>query len=117
MYMFGGRDEPGADLGDLAAFHLTDRRWFAFQNMGPSPSPRSGHSMSRRDSKLYLVGGEPSSAPRDEEELELLYILDTSLIKYPAREQIHRTRSEESVTKDSRPPVPPKDTHWRTQGA
>ncbi|GJC82776.1 tip elongation aberrant protein 1 [Colletotrichum liriopes] len=37
MYIFGGRTEEGVDLGDLAAFRITSRRWYTFQNMGPSP--------------------------------------------------------------------------------
>ena len=101
MYVFGGRNEEGNDLGDLAAFHLPACRWYIFQNMGPSPSPRSGHSMTCHGSKLYIVGGEPNSSARDEEELKLLYVLDTSKIKYPTQNQINKTRSGERVTSSS----------------
>jgi hypothetical protein len=45
MYIFGGRIQDGSDLGDLVAFKISARRWYMFQNMGLSPSPRSGHSM------------------------------------------------------------------------
>ena len=27
MYIFGGRTEEGTDLGDLAAFRISSRRW------------------------------------------------------------------------------------------
>jgi DNA repair exonuclease SbcCD ATPase subunit len=83
MYVFGGRTEEGNDLGDLAAFRITTRRWYTFQNMGPSPSPRSGHSMTAFGKHIVVTGGEPSSAPRDAAELSLAYYLDTSKIRYP----------------------------------
>ncbi|KAG9714784.1 hypothetical protein KCU59_g20146, partial [Aureobasidium melanogenum] len=83
MYVFGGRTEEGNDLGDLAAFRITTRRWYTFQNMGPSPSPRSGHSMTAFGKHIIVTGGEPSSAPRDAAELSLAYYLDTSKIRYP----------------------------------
>lgn len=84
MYIFGGRTEEGTDLGDLAAFRISSRRWYTFQNMGPSPSPRSGHSMTTVGKQIVVLAGEPSSAPRDPVELALAYFLDTSKIRYPA---------------------------------
>ncbi|QIW98342.1 hypothetical protein AMS68_003860 [Peltaster fructicola] len=84
MYIFGGRTEEGTDLGDLAAFRISSRRWYTFQNMGPSPSPRSGHSMTTVGKQIVVLAGEPSSAPRDPVELGLAYFLDTSKIRYPA---------------------------------
>ena len=83
MYIFGGRTEEGTDLGDLAAFKITSRRWYTFQNMGPSPSPRSGHSMTTVGKSVVVLAGEPSSAPRDPVELGMAYLLDTSKIRYP----------------------------------
>lgn len=83
MYVFGGRTEEGTDLGDLAAFRITSRRWYTFQNMGPSPSPRSGHSMTAHGKQVIVLAGEPSSAPRDAAELSMVYVLDTSKIRYP----------------------------------
>ncbi|KAK5561863.1 Negative regulator of mitotic exit [Exophiala xenobiotica] len=83
MYIFGGRTEEGTDLGDLAAFRITSKRWYTFQNMGPSPSPRSGHSMTAYRDKIIVLGGEPSSAPRDPAELSMVYVLDTAKIRYP----------------------------------
>ncbi|KAK3954839.1 hypothetical protein QBC32DRAFT_231469 [Pseudoneurospora amorphoporcata] len=84
MYIFGGRTEEGADLGDLAAFRITSRRWYTFQNMGPSPSPRSGHSMTAVGKTIVVVGGEPSSATAAVNDLALVYCLDTTKIRYPA---------------------------------
>jgi chromosome segregation ATPase len=83
MYIFGGRTEEGADLGDLAAFRLTTRRWYTFQNMGPSPSPRSGHSMTSYGKQIIVLAGEPSSAGREANDLAIVYVLDTTKIRYP----------------------------------
>ncbi|SPJ83648.1 related to cell polarity protein tea1p [Fusarium torulosum] len=83
MYVFGGRTEEGTDLGDLAAFRISSRRWYTFQNMGPSPSPRSGHSMTTVGKSIVILGGEPSSATTSVSDLGLLYVLDTSKIRYP----------------------------------
>ncbi|KAL5114242.1 Negative regulator of mitotic exit [Pleosporales sp. CAS-2024a] len=86
MYIFGGRTQEGADLGDLAAFRITSRRWYMFQNMGHSPSARSGHSMTAFGKHIVVMGGEPSSSASDRNELSLSYILDTSKIRYPPNE-------------------------------
>lgn len=83
MYIFGGRTDEGVDLGDLAAFRIPTRRWYSFQNMGPPPSPRSGHSMTAFGKQVIVMAGEPSSGPRDTTELSLVYVLDTAKIRYP----------------------------------
>ncbi|KAJ5095650.1 hypothetical protein NUU61_005006 [Penicillium alfredii] len=83
MYVFGGRTDEGVDLGDLSAFRISSRRWYSFQNMGPAPSPRSGHSMTAFGKQIIVMAGEPSSAPRDPPELSMAYILDTGKIRYP----------------------------------
>ncbi|KAL4873355.1 hypothetical protein BDV12DRAFT_100908 [Aspergillus spectabilis] len=87
MYVFGGRTDEGIDLGDLAAFRISTRRWYSFQNMGPAPSPRSGHSMTAFGKHIIVLAGEPSSAPRDSVELSMAYMLDTSKIRYPTETQ------------------------------
>ncbi|KAI1494588.1 hypothetical protein F5X96DRAFT_665681 [Biscogniauxia mediterranea] len=92
MYVFGGRTEEGADLGDLAAFRISSRRWYTFQNMGPSPSPRSGHSMTAVGKSIVVVGGEPSSAASQVNDLSLVYVLDTSKIRYPNDAQIQSSQ-------------------------
>ncbi|KAK4145795.1 uncharacterized protein C8A04DRAFT_10340 [Dichotomopilus funicola] len=84
MYIFGGRTDEGVDLGDLAAFRISSRRWYTFQNMGPSPSPRSGHSMTAVGKTIVVVGGEPSSAATAVNDLALVYCLDTTKIRYPS---------------------------------
>lgn len=91
MYIFGGRTEDGSDLGDLAAFRISSRRWYTFQNMGPSPSPRSGHSMTAVGKSIVVLGGEPSSATAAVNDLALVYVLDTSKIRYPNDAQISQT--------------------------
>lgn len=83
MYIFGGRTEEGTDLGDLAAFRISSRRWYTFQNMGPSPSPRSGHSMTAYGKQIVVLGGEPSTATREATDLATVYVLDTAKIRYP----------------------------------
>lgn len=86
MYIFGGRIQDGTDLGDLVAFKISARRWYMFQNMGASPSPRSGHSMTAFGNHIMVLAGEPSSAPRDPTELSLAYVLDTNKIRYPTND-------------------------------
>ncbi|KAI6870782.1 hypothetical protein KC338_g2897 [Hortaea werneckii] len=102
MYIFGGRTESGDDLGDLAAFRISSRRWYTFQNMGPSPSPRSGHSMTTVGKNVVILAGEPSSAPRDPVELGLAYFLDTSKIRYPP-DSASQTPASERVQGTRRP--------------
>ena len=103
MYIFGGRTEEGADLGDLAAFKISSRRWYTFQNMGPCPSPRSGHSMTAFGQQIIVLAGEPSSGPRNAGELSLAYILDTNKIRYPNDQQIQQTPASERVQGNRRP--------------
>ncbi|KAF2738450.1 hypothetical protein EJ04DRAFT_587071 [Polyplosphaeria fusca] len=86
MYVFGGRTQEGTDLGDLAAFRISSRRWYMFQNMGHSPSPRSGHSMTSFGKHIIVLAGEPSSTVSDRNELSMSFILDTSKIRYPPNE-------------------------------
>lgn len=86
MYVFGGRTQEGVDLGDLAAFRISSRRWYMFQNMGHSPSARSGHSMTAFGKHIVTLAGEPSSSVADRNELSMAYILDTSKIRYPPNE-------------------------------
>jgi hypothetical protein len=97
MYIFGGRTEEGADLGDLAAFRITSRRWYTFQNMGPSPSPRSGHSMTAFAKQIVVLAGEPSSATREVQDLSIIYMLDTTKIRYPNDQMIQQTPAGERV--------------------
>lgn len=96
MYIFGGRTEEGTDLGDLAAFRISLRRWYTFQNMGPSPSPRSGHSMTTVGKSIVVLGGEPSTAASTVNDLGILYVLDTTKIRYPADAQQSSIRAPQA---------------------
>lgn len=97
MYIFGGRTEEGADLGDLAAFRISSRRWYTFQNMGPSPSPRSGHSMTAYGKQIIVLAGEPSTATREAQDLSTVYVLDTSKIRYPNDQQTSQQSQQSAV--------------------
>ncbi|KTW30365.1 hypothetical protein T552_00838 [Pneumocystis carinii B80] len=81
IYIFGGRGLDGSDLGDLIAFKISTSRWYIFQNMGPSPSPRSGHVLTSFGQKIIVLGGEDSL--NRIEDSSISYILDTSKIRYP----------------------------------
>jgi hypothetical protein len=116
MYVLGGRTEDGKDLGDLAAFRITTRRWYTFQNMGPSPSPRSGHGMTAYGSKIVILGGEPSTAPREPAELSLAYILDTTKIKYPIDNPAPRSLTSRRPSVTDRSQTPSGDRSASRQG-
>lgn len=86
MYVFGGRSSQGKDIGTLSALKLTTLKWYTFQNLGPGPSPRSGHSMTAFDGhKILVMGGESPDvhSPEGSPETNTVYILDTSRINYP----------------------------------
>ncbi|KAJ7275227.1 hypothetical protein B0H12DRAFT_1005812 [Mycena haematopus] len=86
IYIFGGRGVDGKDLSDLAAFKISNQRWYMFQNMGPSPSGRSGHAMASVGTKVYVLGGE-SFTPSKTDDSGLVHVLDTKHIKYPVTQQ------------------------------
>ena len=48
-----------------------------FQNMGPSPSGRSGHAMASFGTRVFVLGGE-SFTPSKQEDHGLVHVLDTS---------------------------------------
>ncbi|KDR71309.1 hypothetical protein GALMADRAFT_281901 [Galerina marginata CBS 339.88] len=82
IYVFGGRGIDGQDLDDLAALNILNRRWYMFQNMGPSPSGRSGHAMASIGTKIFVLGGESFSSSRSDDP-NLIHILETKNIRYP----------------------------------
>ena len=106
MYVFGGRTEEGTDLGDLAAFRISSRRWYTFQNMGPSPSARSGHSMTNVGKSIVVLGGEPSSATTTINDLGIMYVLDTTKIRYPNDSQQGAQRVAQGMRRPSGSEVP-----------
>ncbi|KAF8211579.1 hypothetical protein K438DRAFT_1568813, partial [Mycena galopus ATCC 62051] len=81
IYVFGGRGVDGKDLNDLAAFKISNQRWYMFQNMGPSPSGRSGHAMASVGKKVYLLGGE-TFVPSKADDSGLVHVLDTGVFRY-----------------------------------
>ncbi|KAG5963827.1 hypothetical protein E4U57_005876 [Claviceps arundinis] len=120
MYVFGGRTEEGTDLGDLAAFRISSRRWYTFQNMGPSPSPRSGHSMTTVGKSVVVLGGEPSSATTSIHDLGIMYVLDTTKIRYPndgpqgtqrAPQGFRRPSTSDAIGPSNRQPPPVSGAH------
>ncbi|KAK4684618.1 hypothetical protein P7C73_g5552, partial [Tremellales sp. Uapishka_1] len=119
IYCFGGRDVNGKDLGDLAAFRITNQRWYMFQNMGPAPTARSGHSMVAAHGKIYVLGGEANAASaQSRDDPSLVHVLDTSKIKYPADTQPRSTPkartasdapSQQAVSNNDRPGYPTRE--------
>lgn len=88
VYVFGGRDVHGKDLGDLAAFRISNKRWYMFQNMGPAPMAKSGHSLCAAHGKVFVIGGESNLAPEvPRDDPNVIHILDTGKIKYPSDSQ------------------------------
>lgn len=78
VYVFGGRDVHGKDLGDLAAFRISNQRWYMFQNMGPSPMAKSGHSLCAAHGKVFVIGGESNLSPQvQKDDPNVIHILDT----------------------------------------
>lgn len=59
---------------------LIDRKWYMFRNMGPKPTPRSGHAMARVGSKAIVLGGLPGVPVHgvDPKDTSLLHVLQTS---------------------------------------
>ncbi|WAR53921.1 hypothetical protein PtB15_3B430 [Puccinia triticina] len=82
MYVLGGRGVDGKDLDDLAAFKISNQRWYMFQNMGPAPAGRSGHSMASWQGKVYVLGGESYTSAKPDDP-SIVHVLDTAKIKYP----------------------------------
>lgn len=86
MYVFGGRSAQGEDLATLSALKLSTRKWFTFQNLGPGPSPRAGHSMTAFSGHNILVMGGESLESDDEydgNKQSAVFVLDTARITYP----------------------------------
>ncbi|TIB86506.1 hypothetical protein E3Q06_01550 [Wallemia mellicola] len=102
MYIFGGRGTDGKDLGDLAGFNILKRRWFAFQSMGPSPSGRSGQTMSTSGESVFVFGGEAFNAPdpanNTNDDPNIVHVLRHPRINYP--------KSEDNAGGVSRTPTP-----------
>jgi len=117
VYVYGGRDVGGKDLGDLRMFQISstsyclrfnrkddelnnyrwdfsplcvflDQRWHMFQNMGPTPSPRSDHTMATVGHRVFVLGCLEAEFvnPVGPEDPTMVHVLDTSSysIHHPA---------------------------------
>ncbi|EJD03699.1 uncharacterized protein FOMMEDRAFT_105816 [Fomitiporia mediterranea MF3/22] len=123
IYIFGGRGVDGNDLGDLAAFKISNQRWYMFQNMGPAPSVRSGHRMAAVGTRVFVLGGESSSTgPADDP--TIIHVLDTKHIKYPEPSkppppdaQNTTAPRRPSVTSGQSPQPSPPTQHTMPNGA
>ncbi|KAE9384494.1 hypothetical protein BT96DRAFT_950531 [Gymnopus androsaceus JB14] len=82
MYVLGGRGADGNDLNDLAAFKLSNQRWYKFPYIGPAPSARAGHLMVSFGARMFELGGE-SFTPTEPEEANCMHVLNTKHINYP----------------------------------
>ncbi|KAG0171775.1 Negative regulator of mitotic exit [Apophysomyces sp. BC1034] len=113
MYINGGIGAEGQELGDLCAFKFRSQRWYMFQNMGPSPSARHGLTMTTVKEKMYVIGGEANGKMED---ASMVYVLDSSKIKYPpetvvqAPSQPSASPSLSSYSVDSDISQPPRRT-------
>ena len=64
---------------------ILDQRWYMFQNMGPAPTPRSGHAMVAAHGKVFVVGGEANAASiAGRDDPSLVHILDSSTLGPPS---------------------------------
>ncbi|KAG2098974.1 uncharacterized protein F5147DRAFT_839526 [Suillus discolor] len=82
IYIFGGRGVDGKELGDLAAFKMSNQRWYMFQNMGPAPSSRLSHAMASMGTRVFVLGGESFMSTKGDDN-GIINIIDTKHIKYP----------------------------------
>ncbi|KAF9957789.1 Negative regulator of mitotic exit [Mortierella alpina] len=81
LYIFGGNSPDGSELNDAYAFRIHERRWYLFQNVGPAPSPRSGHTMCTVKDKIFILGGE-SEQNRMEDSAQI-YFVEIPKIRFP----------------------------------
>ncbi|TFK34116.1 hypothetical protein BDQ12DRAFT_669674 [Crucibulum laeve] len=96
IYVFRGRGVDGKDLGDLAAFNISNQQWYTFPNMGTSPSARSGHAMASVGSEVFVLGGESFPSPKSDD-MSTTYVLDTRdevIIKEKQSPSMPRTEEE-----------------------
>lgn len=82
---------------------LVDQRWYMFQNMGPAPAGRSGHSMVSWANKIYVLGGESYTAERPDDP-SIVHVLDTNKIKYPTDQQRKHDSSRNTLRQSSTVP-------------
>lgn len=82
-----------------------------FQNMGPSPTGRSGHAMASVGPKVFVLGGE-SFTPTKSEDPSLVHILDTSACPFPTLSpRSGLTHLTEHIKYPSPKDPPPQSSH------
>lgn len=89
--------------------NIIDRYWFTFQNMGPSPSPRHGQTITAIGNRLFVVGGDNDFAKM--EDASHVYILDSTKIKFPLESTVPVTTQPSSEEKV----IPPRDNSTEAQ--
>ncbi|CAJ0630211.1 5936_t:CDS:10 [Entrophospora sp. SA101] len=114
IYIFGGRSEEGEVLGDLAAFRITNKRWYKFPKLSPSPCPRYGITVSKVKNNILVFGGDSKKDPRPDNE-GIVHILDTTKIKFPSgdntsghQQNQDQQLSQEIISGSSSSPYPKK---------
>lgn len=61
IWIFGGRTPEMDGLSDLYSFNIIKNKWRKINTSGDIPSPRWAHSMTKIDSKRFLIYGGCSS--------------------------------------------------------
>ncbi|KAF9428830.1 Negative regulator of mitotic exit [Podila epigama] len=80
MYIYGGMNHEDQLLGDLSAFKFNERRWLTYPDTLDSAPPRTEHAMCSVGDKIYILGGQLEL--NAEEDSSIIYILDTSKIRF-----------------------------------
>ncbi|KLO20739.1 galactose oxidase [Schizopora paradoxa] len=83
MYIFGGKGADGSVYGDLVALHLTQRRWYTFENLGCAPSARWGHTIAALGTCIHLLGGQIAENDHNDDNANSVSVLDVGFITYP----------------------------------
>lgn len=81
MYVFGGRDQQGHYLNDLAALRISDGQWHIFTVMGLLPSARAGHSLTAIHQQIILAGGAQNTTSPPNVDFGIMYKLDVERCK------------------------------------
>lgn len=83
MYVFGGRDQRGRCLDDLAALRMQDCQWRVLTVKGPSPLSRAGHTLTAVRQQITLTGGLQNVGSPHNADLEFIYTLDVRRLEPP----------------------------------
>lgn len=64
-----------------------------FQNMGPAPSGRSGHSMATAGSRVFVLGGESFTSQKADDPM-VIHVLDTSTPSFTSEDRFVNVSAE-----------------------